>query len=502
MRFRARFRSPLGHEWWPRPIFRGSPKASGGLGDQAVATSLKRSVAPCSGCDVGQIWLYVGPFLLVLSGLAPPLDARTWRVNVDGTGDAPTIQAAIDSAAAGDTVLLSPGTYLWSSQAASQHSMVILKPGLTLRGEAGAAATILDAERNGRVMLLYDVGDAARVDGLTIQTGQGRSSAAPLWLRAFGGGMYIAGSSNPTIANCIIRDNYVNTTQFGAGIYCVSAIVENSQILENAGNLDAVGIGIWSDSSLVIRGSTIRGNWVAGDGGAAGAGIWTTGTATISDCWIEGNWTSGVAGAGVAGIGIAKGVVERCVFVGNEVFGGFGGTGGGALEAGFNVEIRDCIFVKNKIVGNPARGSAMLVRGGSTVTRCTIMGNIAEGAGTPIAGIFFVEPATVTSSLFAWNQGAICYDDATWSCNNIFGNTLGDAICGTDAGGNFNADPDLCAVDPATSMNFTLQADSPCAPGQHPFGNNCGQVGAAPVGCGATAVQQSTWSHVKGLYRE
>ena len=32
-------------------------------------------------------------------------DARTWLVRADGTGDAPTIQAGVDSASSADTVL-------------------------------------------------------------------------------------------------------------------------------------------------------------------------------------------------------------------------------------------------------------------------------------------------------------------------------------------------------------------------------------------------------------
>ncbi len=36
---------------------------------------------------------------------------RTWYVRTDGTGDAPTIQAALDSAQAGDTVLVGSGIH-------------------------------------------------------------------------------------------------------------------------------------------------------------------------------------------------------------------------------------------------------------------------------------------------------------------------------------------------------------------------------------------------------
>ena len=37
--------------------------------------------------------------------------SRTWHINSFGTGDAPTIQAGIDSAITGDLVSLADGTY-------------------------------------------------------------------------------------------------------------------------------------------------------------------------------------------------------------------------------------------------------------------------------------------------------------------------------------------------------------------------------------------------------
>jgi len=40
-----------------------------------------------------------------------PASSRTWKIQPDGSGDAPTIQAGIDSAAVGDTVSVLSGTY-------------------------------------------------------------------------------------------------------------------------------------------------------------------------------------------------------------------------------------------------------------------------------------------------------------------------------------------------------------------------------------------------------
>jgi len=41
---------------------------------------------------------------------------HVWHVASDGSGDLPTIQAAIVTAQAGDIVLLAPGTYTWAAQ--------------------------------------------------------------------------------------------------------------------------------------------------------------------------------------------------------------------------------------------------------------------------------------------------------------------------------------------------------------------------------------------------
>jgi len=79
-------------------------------------------------------WKMVGLIsLLVLAGSGPS-GARTWYVNEAGTGDAPTIPAAMDSAAYGDTVLVGPGTY---------YGWINMTDGVTLTSEIGPTETIL-----------------------------------------------------------------------------------------------------------------------------------------------------------------------------------------------------------------------------------------------------------------------------------------------------------------------------------------------------------------------
>jgi hypothetical protein len=55
--------------------------------------------------------------------------ARTWYITTDGLGDAPNIEAGVDSAVAGDTVLVGPGTF--------EVYQVHLKNGVTLTSENG-----------------------------------------------------------------------------------------------------------------------------------------------------------------------------------------------------------------------------------------------------------------------------------------------------------------------------------------------------------------------------
>lgn len=85
--------------------------------------------------------------------------ARTWYVNPGGTGDVPTIQAAVDTAKPGDDMLLAPGTYSWTGQCGSGDSMIFMKCAVWLHSEAGAADTALDAQWCGKCGVTETRGD-------------------------------------------------------------------------------------------------------------------------------------------------------------------------------------------------------------------------------------------------------------------------------------------------------------------------------------------------------
>jgi len=78
------------------------------------------------------IALTLSAALVLLSG---PARTRTWYVNISGTGDAPTIEAALDSAVSGDTVLVGPGEYL------TDEGSYTVGPGVVVMSEMGPLQT-------------------------------------------------------------------------------------------------------------------------------------------------------------------------------------------------------------------------------------------------------------------------------------------------------------------------------------------------------------------------
>ncbi len=189
------------------------------------------------------------------------LPTKVWLVLADGSGDAPTIQAAIDSAAAIDTVLIADGTFTGPG---NQDITFRGKP-ITVRSLNGPETCVIDCaiDRTSphRGFSFYSGEDEQSVlKGVTITGGD---VWAPL---GHGGGIWCLNSS-PKIIDCRIVGNSAATG--GGGIYSDNA------------------------SPRLVR-CLITGNRSAGDGG----GIFCAGAATpdIVGCTISGNWADGEGG--------------------------------------------------------------------------------------------------------------------------------------------------------------------------------------------------------------
>jgi hypothetical protein len=149
----------------------------------------------------GKVFIFIG----MLPFLCYTLSATTWYVHPDSTLN--SIQAALDSCAAHDTVLVASGTYYEN----------IIWPdvnGIKLIG-AGRDSSIIDGNNQASV-IRFETADiidtTTEVKGFTITNG----NALPPWPESQGGGIYLYYSS-PLIDSLNIIGNTAD--DFGGGMY-------------------------------------------------------------------------------------------------------------------------------------------------------------------------------------------------------------------------------------------------------------------------------------------
>jgi hypothetical protein len=211
----------------------------------------------------------IGIMLALALGLslASIAQCRTWYVKADSTGDAPTINAAIDSAMSGDDVLVGPGTYTRTSEGvAGMFSIIMMKAGIWLHSEAGPEATIIDAEGLHTVIWCSELNEQTIIEGLTI-TGGYRDGLA-----GEGGGGIHCRESAVTITGNIITNNSAQNYYGGAGgggVFCsdcTNLVITDNLIAENTAG--TFGGGIWCNGSATVTNNLIVDN-VAGIAGGA-----------------------------------------------------------------------------------------------------------------------------------------------------------------------------------------------------------------------------------------
>ena len=226
-------------------------------------------------------------------------------------GDQPTIQAGIDNAINGDTVLVAPGTYFENINFKGKN--IVLASHFILDDDLEFInSTIIDgsqaqyADTASCVRIVSGEDSTAVLQGFTICHGAGThwiDPQFPDWTWHSGGGIFTFQSS-PTIKNNYIIDNHVdddlgasgasgggicmyggnllvinnviknNTALYGAGVVIdyAGCIFKNNIVAQNSGGQDYGGGGFWTigngDEPVIIENNTIVDNESVSKGGA------------------------------------------------------------------------------------------------------------------------------------------------------------------------------------------------------------------------------------------
>lgn len=198
-------------------------------------------------------------------------------LNVPGTY--PTIQAALNSALAGDDILVQPGTYMENITWPTTQNLRLISAG-------DATNTFIDGNNTGRVITFptgQNYNNSTIIDGFCIQNGYlnaTNSYGAAIYAvncsatfknlilrnnsiigatRAYGGGIYFSNSSGAIIDSCEFINNEVNSSfnSHGGALYFTSNSTAN---ITNSTFLDMKGTRVGTSSARCYGGVIYAGS--------------------------------------------------------------------------------------------------------------------------------------------------------------------------------------------------------------------------------------------------
>ena len=285
------------------------------------------------------------------------ISARASTIHVPG--DQPTIQAGIDAASNGDTVLVAPGTYY--------ENIDFKGKAITVTSSGGATQTVIDGSsgQNPTVVFRNKEAKTSILSGFTIQGGGiGGGTTSPT---NYGTGGILIQQGSPVIANNVITHNHCNGIQSNGS----SPLIENNEI----------------DNTLDVQGQC---------GFAGGSAIWLDGSLSY---YNAGNQPQGLPAI------VTGNIIQNNTQAGRDDAGGNGGTGVAIWGA------------YASIIGNTIRNNVSLGDGGAILAfntnDVTIIGNLIYGNKAATDGAISLEPPGATVGPFI---GIV-------ASNTIYGNT-------------------------------------------------------------------------------
>jgi parallel beta-helix repeat protein len=270
-----------------------------------------------NGASANPVPFFGLPLLLILF-VSPWSPAAAATLNVPQ--DFQSIQAAIDAARNGDTVLVGPGTYV--------ENIKFEGKAITVTSVQGPTLTVIDGNRADSVAIFASgEGPASVLNGFTLRNGRS-SVGAPGF--GEGGGLRIAFSS-PTITGNVITGNAA-CDGAGVSISFGSPLIQGNAVTDNtregcSGGTGGGGIVVRGAGSARILANAISNNIMVGAGGG-GIALFAAGTPTIQSNVISGNSASGIFPCAHGG-GISMVNASDVDIVNNVIVGNSAGCGGG-----------------------------------------------------------------------------------------------------------------------------------------------------------------------------
>ncbi len=310
-----------------------------------------------------------GLFKVVAAGLGCMVGQAVMAGTLNVPGDFSTIQAALDAASSGDTVLVAPGTYL-------ENNLRFNGKDIELRSSGGRDVTTIDGQQLGPVITIVDgEGRGAIVDGFTIQNGRTQFFFE-------GGGIFVTGS-DPIIRNNRIINNENLTVMLGAD--------PGSDLDDVFGNGGGVKISL--DSNAIIENNIIANNVAIGNGG----GVRFRGASgEVRNNVFENNMASGSTRDGEPnsnGGGLSYSLIDSIIVDGNTFTNNTASSVAGALSS---VDANATI-TNNRFTGNSAAnfGGALRIEDETLIAARTMLvqgntflNNSTQGKGGAIHGFF------------------------------------------------------------------------------------------------------------------
>lgn len=341
-------------------------------------------------------------------------DTVTWKPStpdevtglVFGTNAFDSIQAAVDAAPIGATVLIAAGTY-------AEGSEIILAKSVTLQGDGEALTSLSGADTHRVVNVTAPVGTEVTIRDLSVIDGRTNEPRG-------GGG--ISNSISATEGSTLTLDKVTlsgNSTPSGGG----GGIVNNGFLTIRdstiSGNTSESGGGLANQAGTVTAsGSRFTGNSATNGSGGAIRNFSSGGdrgsplnaaSLTLNDCVVSDNATS--SGVNGLGGGIRNGsdsnlVISHSTFSGNTASGAITGSGGGIDNAG-SLTVSHSTFAANTALTRGGGITHVGTEGSLTVRNCTFSGNSATGSGSTDGGGLSVinsNNATIDHSTFIGNN--------------------------------------------------------------------------------------------------